>query len=174
MTDNPQYTEVEYNGNTVRQYPDGALRQANGQLVAQHPLAAATITEETSPLLNKRRWDLEHARVAEEREETQRAIAASLMQQVGTKSAPKALGKLSGLLVAEMAHETAPKEHGISNYVKVLKEVGQMAGLIQEKVTDNRQVNIENINLSPDAEAHVAMLLERLQERLLTRDGEGT
>ena len=166
MTD---YIEVEHEGETVRQYPNGALRHANGHFVTRYPSDAPIIDSELSVEYNARRWDEERSQAAQEREETQRALARSLVTQVaGAKVPADGMGALGDILVAELAQDTAAKEHGISNYVKVMKEYGRMAGLIKEKESQ-QTLNIDKaVILSQDAEAHVAMLLERLQERLVS------
>ena len=168
-----EYTEVEHEGRIVRQYPDGALREPNGHFVVQHPLAAETIDHARSLELNQRRWEQERENQRQERDETQRALARSLVTQIaGAKTPADGMGAMGDILVTEMTGAGAAKEHGVSNYVRVMEKYGQLAGLIKEKVTDNRQVNIENLNLSPDASEHATMLLARLQERLVSREND--
>ena len=162
-----EYTETTFNDQPAREYPDGSIRNEQGHWLTRHPGSATVIDSDRSQELHARKAAKKQVQEQEFQEEVQRALVS---QVAGAKTPAGAVGAWVGHLASEMDAKSAPKEHGISNYVKVLKEVGQMAGLIQEKVTDNRQVNIENINLSQDAEAHVAMLLERLQERLLTRE----
>jgi hypothetical protein len=161
MTD---YIEVEYNGETVRQWPDGSLRHPNGQLVAQHPLAAPTINQELSAEYNQRRWDEERAQGAERQAESQRAFQRALVSQVpGAKTLDGAVEQLAGGLVAELATDGAVKEHGIKNWVSGTDWALKQAGLIEEKQADNRQVNIENATfMSAGTREHVKGLLQKL------------
>ena len=106
---------------------------------------------------------MEHEKQAQEQEDTQRALQRALVTQIaGAKTAPDGMGHLGELLVAELAQETAPKEHGISNYVKALKNYGQMAGLIKEK--KHETVNVDKLALivTPGTREHVEGLLQKL------------
>ena len=164
-----EYTETEHNGEPARLYPDGSIRDTRGYWLTKPPGAADDITSDTAVAMVERKV----AKKRQEQDDAELEVQRALVSQVaGARTPARAFGKLAGNLVAELAAESAPKEHGVRNYTSAVDWVGKRAGLIQEKVTDNRQVNIENINLSQDAEAHVAMLLERLQERLLTREND--
>ena len=158
-----EYIEVEYNGEMVREYPDGALRHANGHFVVQHPLAAETIDRERSLELNERRWDMERENQRQEQEETQRAYQRALVSRVaGAKTLPEATEKLAGHLVAELDAPTAPKEHGIRNYSAALEWVNKRAGLIKEKETGTVNVDKLALIVTPGTREHVEGLLQKL------------
>ena len=161
----PDYIEVEYNGETVREYPDGALRYDNGHFVIKHPGGGPTIDSELSPVYNARKADLKARQQADFRDEVQRALVSQVAKD-GTlplqKTAGGEVASWLGNLGAEMRHKTAPKEHGISNYVKVLKEVGQMAGLIKEKETGTVNVDKLALIVTPGTREHVFGLLQKL------------
>ncbi len=147
----------------MRQYPDGALRHANGHFVVQHPGGADTIDGERSLELNARRWDMEHEKQALEQEETQRAYQRALVSRVaGAKTLPEATEKLAGHLVAELDAPTAPKEHGIRNYSAALDWVGKRAGLIEEKKHETLNVDKLALIVTPGTREHVEGLLQKL------------
>ena len=158
-----EYIEVEHEGQTVRQYPDGALRHANGHFVVQHPLAAETIDRERSLELNERRWTMERENQRQEQEDTQRAYQRALVSRVaGAKTLPEATEKLAGHLVAELDAPTAPKEHGIRNYSAALDWVGKRAGLIEEKKHETLNVDKLALIVTPGTREHVEGLLQKL------------
>ena len=160
MTD---YTETEYEGETVRLYPNGAMRHDDGRFVTRYPSDAPIIDSELAVEYNARRWELERTRQAQEQEETTRAYQRALVSQVaGAKTLPEATEKLAGHLVAELDAPTAPKEHGIRNYSAALEWVEKRAGLIKEKETGT--VNIDKLALivTPGTREHVEGLLQKL------------
>ena len=160
-----EYIEVEYEGQTVRQYPDGALRYDNGHFVIKHPGGGPTIDSELSPVYNARKADLKARQQAEFQEEVQRALVSQVAKDGTLPLRKTAGGEVAGWignLGAEMRQKTAPKEHGISNYVKVLKEVGQMAGLIEEKKHETLNVDKLALIVTPGTREHVEGLLQKL------------
>lgn len=145
------------------EYSDGSVRRpgdhgSGAYFVRQPPYAAVTIDAERSQVLHERKRALKVAQEQEFQEEVQRALVSKV---AGARTPAGAVGTWVGHLASEMDAKTAPKEHGISNYVKVLKEVGQMAGLIEER--KHETVNIDKaVILSAGTREHVEGLLQKL------------
>ncbi len=151
------------------EYSDGSVRRpgdhgSGAYFVRQPPYAAVTIDAERSQELHERKRALKVAQEQEFKDEVQHALVSQVASGNSLPLRKTAAGEVAGWvgnLGAEMRQDTAPKEHGISNYVKVLKEVGQMAGLIKEKETGNITID-KAVILSAGTREHVEGLLQKL------------